>query len=1507
MAGSSEQANLLAELVTEAVRRRLGSVGVLVRDIPAPSPQRLVEMLLKLRTESGNPLRIAYLQPGGNEAAQVLGIGGELWTTDIEQAETWRNTRELAGMIVVVAEGNEAKLSSLEEFESITARDLKTALVDRALGSAAGVNDVQVRWWKLLGEDAAIGLAQLLDYYLSIATKSGTDLVHASSRQIYRLGMLPDPQLLDDGSVRAIQTRVAANRDLVTRLQTLTAKDRRTITRVIASVDDPDEKQRLREALDQLYRSRWQGAGMSAISFQHAESLVRARTKKSAPPAPPRPHDENASDVAAASLIEPSREPDVAAVVDSLRQQLGEIDTDRLRPEKLKLSMPDAPTDAESTVRLDVLNLVNKVLDDGIYGALLTTEPIALEDLLRRLEPERHIVTRWARNDIVELMSAIRDDPVGEKLATAFEAYDAARHEVLPLVQSLTAEPLAVAANRPTREKLLVFIHSYEHLNRTACDHYDELFNRFGADVNQVIGLLLLLETVVIKAGDQIYAIAAPTHPLHLWHYATYCEIVIQQRERLDDKDRGLVVDSAKRLPNFFTSLFVPSVAIGTGDALPYLGRIGHLPYFGKTLEPNAAPDGVATVRTLIESYVAFEPHAMAGFRLALVDPPASGAFLAMVEQLAEERVIEGAHVVIYRHSAHRLSLELGLDESDEDRVAQLFGSLTKERLYSFEVRELNDREVGAPEGEVAHLEVIFDRSTGQSSRARPAAHPIQPLAVPRRIHYSQVHRTVELEPAPGGPFDAYDKVVSRVAQGGGANYLSVHQDAELRRALNAVADRVASIALVDRQVDRDLELGAIRVYTNREGERDVAAFARSAATFRRPLREVVRNYNAFVSDAELDDLLTQLSALLDSGVMNVRPDRNGKTNHNRVKGLLGTLIAARWFRQAPNRLLVSLDGEDARRWLHLSPDPHRADLLGFEWTGATCTVSVIEVKAVQSPTTEYQIDGNGVATGPAIQQILATRELLNAVFVAQDQRADELITTPARREIVREHLYRELTKSIYPAEHRKSWAERLQRLLDGNVTASIRCQLVDVRLGVDSSTLAERAVAATVGADSVAVQITQLNEQGIPALTSRLSIPGESDRSDSSARTGADEGAASGETVGTVEGSHPEQPPSPLPPSNLSEETEVNERPRALLGTAPGNYGHEHEIWFDPALPGDELPNPHIAITGETGSGKTQATKAIVGDLRDYGLPTLVLDFKDDYADAEYALAEGFSVYDPSFESLPFNPLEPPIDVRTGRANPTHHLYQVAEIIKRIYRLGDQQAYRVREALKQAYQSRGVATTSFQPSPEQTYPSFEEVRPELELEKGNEALLGRMSPIFDLGLFDATASTGAFGGVADRATVVRLGQLPGDETKNSVAEFFLMALYNHLIRQPQRHTLTRLLVLDEAWRLVESPFLEPLMREGRAFGLGVVIATQFPRDLPEAVVGSTATKLFFSQTQLEQIREVQRTVVGKTSGPDADHVAGVMRGLAPLTCVLHSKQHAPFVRVRIKPYFERG
>lgn len=1526
-ATASKEAQFIARLVASAVQSRVGSVGVIVRDVPAPDPATLLAELKGLHETKQPELRIAYLHADAAAAADEVGLDGDVFSAEVEQAERWRNERGLTALIVVIAQGDEAKLSSLEDFGTITSKDLKRVLVERALGGPAGANEVQGVWWGMMADDDSFGLGQIVDYYLSLDGKDGGEFKQASSRELHRLGLLSDPAFFDNPKPAALSKRLDTNREVVARLQTLTPKDRRTIKQVIESETDDAQKAELQRAFDGLHRTRWEGQGMGAIDLAAAQTLIKARTTK-------RPKDkddgsgptkktEKAVEVAATALVDPEREGDVSQVLEDLHTKLDEASDTSVRTEKVRTALSGSGVEVTASARLDIINLAAKLIDEGVYGGLVRSESDDINAVLRRFNAEEDILARWEAAPLQNVLDHLADGTeAGGEIRRLFAEYDAARTAILPYARILASEPLVVAADPAGRAAMAAAVSAYESLMRALWSKYDELFQAVGPDVGELLAQILLLDVILIQAGDKIFGLLSPVHPLHLWHYAKYAEVVDAQREQLPERDRALVAQAARDLPNFLTSLYIPATAMGKGLSLTSSGRLGAIPYYAKDVEANSSEDGIDSIAKLIRAFVALEPHARMGFRLALVDPPEVGAYLRAIVALRDDGVLDGAHIVLFRRYVGA-SLELRLDEDDEDRVAQVFRALNIDRRFTFEVRELAASEVG-PTGEPFHLTAVFDRSEGRTNRARPAMHPIQPLAMPRRLQYSQVHETVELEPAPGGLFEAYDSVVGRVAEGGRSSYLAVHQEKKLREALETLMKDVSWLALADKQVDRDLTLGTLRVFTAREGERDVAAFARSAAPFRRPLREVARGYNSFITEEELDDLLAQLSDLLDQGLLSLQPDHTGKTNHNRIKGLLGTLIAARWFRKdavSETRLLVSLDSAEARRWMHLSDDPLRADLVGLEWTNDHCTVSVIEVKAVDATGVEYQI-ADGVISGSAIDQMLATRRLLAAVLAGD--REHELITTPARREVLREHLYRELTKGSYSPSERKLWADRLQRLLDGKVKAEVRCHLVDVRLGVDASTLQDRSVIAHDGEESVPTRATQLNEELLDALRQAAAPEPEAEAEEPSSvgdqretvepdqetpEEGGDE-----PDVGQATDDEPSEQPSPEPGGDVPPQAAVPEptepegppRPRALLGTAPGTYGKPRTIWFDPALPDDPLPNPHLSITGETGSGKTQATKAIVSDLSDQGLPVLILDFKDDYSEPAYAETERLEVYDASFNSLPFNPLAPPVDPRGNRINPAHHVHQLAEIIKRIYKLGDQQAYRLREAIKGAYEAAGIGAQPTTVDPKMKFPPFEAVREKLLEDKANEALLGRLSPIFDLGLFSIGDSQDDLDAFMNSNAVVRLAQLPGDETKNSVAEFFLMALYNFLIRQPHSHTLGRLLVLDEAWRLVESPFLIPLMREGRAFGLGVVIATQFPRDLPEAVRGSTATRLYFSQSQLEQVREIQRTVIGKTSGAEADHVASVMRGLSPLSCVMHSKQYSSFVRLAFKPYFER-
>jgi hypothetical protein len=477
MAAGLTPAEVLADLIAEGVRRRDGAVGVLVRDVPAPDPDRLLRTLAALRDE-GVELRITYLREGAQAAAKAAGFDDGAFSIEIEQAERWRNERDLKALIVVIAHGDEAKLSSLEDFSAITSRELKAILVHRALGEEAGQNEVQSRWWRTLDDDDSVGLAPLIDYYTALAGKTGQDFLDASSREIHHLGLLPDAEFFNDHHEAAVKRRLERNRELSSRLQMFNAQDRRRITEVLQAEIDGDARKALQEALSQLDRTRVEGGGGKTVSFQAADRLVRARVTKPKPDGAKRPSTEKVAMVAAEALVDESRADDVAAIVENLQTQLNALDEGKLRPETIRTKLPDGTTESVATARLDLLNLLGKVLGEDTYGGLIEVDAPDLESALRRFDAEQHLVARWEGDRIGEFLHHLADDEAGAALGQCFATYVKAREAVLPLLRPLAVEPLVVAAHPPTRAMLLTFIAAYEVLNALLRDKFETLYQR---------------------------------------------------------------------------------------------------------------------------------------------------------------------------------------------------------------------------------------------------------------------------------------------------------------------------------------------------------------------------------------------------------------------------------------------------------------------------------------------------------------------------------------------------------------------------------------------------------------------------------------------------------------------------------------------------------------------------------------------------------------------------------------------------------------------------------------------------------------------------------------------------------------------------------------------------------------------------------------------------------------------------------------------------------------------
>ena len=1532
-------ATLTAELLAEAIRNAQGNTGVLVRDLHLDAAAVFGQ--LQLLRDGGLDLRIAYLNPTAAEAADGAGIPSDEFDTSVEQAERWRNQRGLDALIVVISESDQAKLTSLEDFVLIGPSSLRRPLVERAQLELSEINDVLPRWWGIIGHDEQTSFFDLLDYFLALEGLAPEEVKEAAATRINMLGLLPDPGFFNDPNEGQLRRRLEENRSLVLRLANFSEDDQAKVDAALAAEKDNARRANLQDQLRTLRRFR--RGGEMALSASDARELLKAKERRPKPKPKPDPNGDGTNDpplppptsltaLAAAALlrstaddVEPNgadpQDPDeandtapasLAKVVDELTSELDKLEQ-TVRPEPIRVTLPSG-AEIDGEVQTDVLALVGRMVDEAKCGGLVRVRGADIATMIRNFQQSAEIIKSWDSEEIVRLIDAFAEtDPRFDPIREAFEQFDAARSALLPMVRQLCVEPLLVAVNPPSAKLVAEVVKRYQHLVSTLRSHHTALREAFAEDAQTLLGLVLLIDTVFLDNGSSLVALLTPLHPLLLWHYVEYTRVLTAQRDTLEARDRELLFSELKRdgVPLFLPWLGVPRlVSENAALSLPYAGKVGGLPQF--SLEANASDpsDGIGPIRTLLEVFIDMHPSAAEGLRLAVLEPPAAAQFLLACCDMADRKdpKLRGAHITVLRTRAG-VGAELELSADEERRIQHRFGDHT-DRRFTFETIQVEKGDLTPPAGLMPHIYIAVDQTKRSRARASGQPQKIQPLANRRRLAHRLTSDTLDLEPEPGGILADYSNLAELEGGSNILSYLLMHQEADLRAGLHQGAQQVPWYVVVDGHVDRDLDIGGLRVLTDRERTRDVVAFTRSNAAFRRSLRDVVRQFNTLVPDETLDSILTSLSELLDYGLLTLRPGKSGDIVVPHVKGVLGLMVAVKHLRETVpsgfERIVLSLDSDEARRWLHLhdNNDDSRSDLLVIDGADGQFTATIVEVKARQSTDAEHLVT-NGIVTGPAISQMLSTYRILRPVF---DPDTPELLLTPSRREVIREHIYRELCKPSYDKAARRGWVKLVRQLLDEGALVDLRCELINVQLGVAATSLAPRRdVRARIEDVLVPVSLWHLNEDGVPELETAFTPPeppealkGDSERPVSDGPAGA-----STEAPEQAEKPEAETPESDIVVTEPAADDPTMGRPRVLIGVALGSFGGGREVFFDPQSPDEKLNNPHISLTGETGTGKTQATKAILSGLLPLGIPALILDFKDDYAKPDYAAAEGFTVHDASFGALPFNPMVPPIDKMTGRVNPTAHLHELANMLQRIYGMGDQQAFALREAMKETYAISGVGTKPFVPEPSQQYLPFEAIKDVLEREKST-TLLGRLSPVFDLGVFSEGDAALTLSDLLETPTVIRLSQLPGDQVKNAVAEFFLMAMHSYLMRREQPHALRQVLVLDEAWRLVSSRFLKPLMLEGRAFGLGVIVATQFPRQLPEEISGSTATRLFFGQTKAEQIREIQRTLVGKTSGPDADNIDRVVRSLAPLECVMQNAQHAPWVRVKVTPYYAR-
>jgi DNA phosphorothioation-dependent restriction protein DptH len=309
---------------------------------------------------------------------------------------------------------------------------------------------------------------------------------------------------------------------------------------------------------------------------------------------------------------------------------------------------------------------------------------------------------------------------------------------------------------------------------------------------------------------------------------------------------------------------------------------------------------------------------------------------------------------------------------------------------------------------------------------------------------------------------------------------------------------------------------------------------------------------------------------------------------------------------------------------------------------------------------------------------------------------------------------------------------------------------------------------------------------------------------------------------------------------------------PGILLGRARNGGA---SLYWDPP----NSVNPHVLILGESGFGKTYSISCLIAELCQRGIPSIIFDYGQGFSaastDALFGRITRAQQLEASRDGIRLNPFEIfPSDLH----GPVSVAQRVADTLARIYQsIGIQQHATIRDAVIDILEDAGIHKKVHE-TWERPLPRFGLLRQKLQEYAEDFSSSDRKTPrtaashISSLFVFDIFRSDGNPIKWNDlllsngQPTVVQLRGIEQD-LQRTVTEFMIWNLLGFL-ESTGPSKLRCFVVIDEAHRMISGPgsAIDKLLREGRKFGVGVILASQQPEDFTPVAFSNTATKLIF-------------------------------------------------------------
>jgi DNA phosphorothioation-dependent restriction protein DptH len=207
-----------------------------------------------------------------------------------------------------------------------------------------------------------------------------------------------------------------------------------------------------------------------------------------------------------------------------------------------------------------------------------------------------------------------------------------------------------------------------------------------------------------------------------------------------------------------------------------------------------------------------------------------------------------------------------------------------------------------------------------------------------------------------------------------------------------------------------------------------------------------------------------------------------------------------------------------------------------------------------------------------------------------------------------------------------------------------------------------------------------------------------------------------------------------------------------------------------------------------------------------------------------------------------------------------------LAEIFAYVAGLGEMQKDIVYTSIRDAYKARGFDDDSNDATLQRLeYPTLKDVLKRIEQhEQTRHAsnVAARCRPLLEMGLFRPTEQPVDLLSLIRSGLVIDLHNLFAETLQMAAGAFVLRKLYKDMFRWGYAKRLRLAIVLDEAHRLAKDTTLPRLMKEGRKFGIAVIVASQGMGDFHPDVLANAGTKVIF-----------------RVNYPESRKVSGFIRG----------------------------